>query len=345
MRLTRKNSSSTGASLLIKACLIGLLTMCGGAAALAQGPDKQPAGGTPVPMSPINNAKAFDYDGDGVTDIAFYRPSEGNWYILQSSDNKDVVQQLGTSGDRPVPADYNGDGLTDLAVFHHDDGSWRILNSNGDLTTQQLGMKGDVPMPADYDGDGKADAAVFRPVDGTWHILQSSDPTRGAQAVIRQWGIEGDVPVAGDYDGDGQANIAVFRPSAGMWYILNDDGTYTGLQWGRGGDKPVPADYDGDGRTDAAVFRVSTGAIRASEDGMWYVLGSTGKNLNTQWGNASDRAVPGDYDGDGKTDFTVFRPASGNWFASESSNNYATTKDVRFGQYGDVPVSSNYIVQ
>jgi hypothetical protein len=48
---------------------------------------------------------AGDYDGDGKTDIAVYRPGTGVWYILKSSTNFTVpaVYQWGISTDIPVP--------------------------------------------------------------------------------------------------------------------------------------------------------------------------------------------------------------------------------------------------
>jgi FG-GAP-like repeat len=343
MGFITKKSLPSGALLMVKMCLIGILIMTNSAGlASAQQPTPGPLPGTDPVSTLDSKAKAFDYDGDQVTDIAVWRPVEANWYILPSSDGRMLVRKLGKEGDRPVPADYDGDGKTDLAVYRPSEGTWLILNGTR-VTTLQFGISGDRPVPADYDGDGKTDLAVFRPGDGTWHIQQSSDPTRGP-GIVQQWGVKGDIPVPADYDGDKFANIAIFRPTEGMWYILNLDGSYTGQQWGSEGDKPVPADYDGDHGIDLAVFRAIPQLFRSNNKASWYVLGSNEGSTAKQWGAVEDRPVPGDYDGDRKTDFAVFRPTEGRWFITESSSKLGVTKEVQLGQSGDVPVSSGYIV-
>lgn len=46
-----------------------------------------------------------------------------------------------------------------------------------------------------------------------------------------------------------------------------------------------------------------------------------------------------DFDGDGRTDFSVFRPSEGNWFLQRSRDGFAA---VRFGASGDVLVPGDY---
>ena len=59
-----------------------------------------------------------DYDGDSKTDIAIWRPSETNWYILQSQTSTLRAEQFGISTDDPsIVGDYDGDGKADLAVY------------------------------------------------------------------------------------------------------------------------------------------------------------------------------------------------------------------------------------
>ena len=159
-----------------------------------------------------------DYNGDGRTDLAVFRPSTGVWWV------RNVFSvQWGQNGDQPVPADYNGDRITDVAVFRPSTGQWWLRN----ITVVQWGQSGDIGVPADYDGDGRADTAVFRPSNGTWFIRYAN----GTTAAPVSFGQAGDVAVPGDYNGDGIAEIAVFRPSTGEWIIRSLSGVTT-IQWG-----------------------------------------------------------------------------------------------------------------
>lgn len=277
----------------------------------------------------LSGSAISNFDSDTKSDVALWRPSDGNWYLVGSETGVQVTR-WGAAGDKIVPGDYDGDGKTDIAVFRPSDGNWYIVKSRGGIDVENWGIAGDIPVQGDYDGDLKTDIAVFRPSIGMWFIKRSSD---GA-AIGVNWGIGTDKVVPGDYDADGKTDMAVFRPSDGNWYIVGSSSGVKVYNWGIGADRPVPGDYDGDGKTDVAVFRAS--------DGNWYIFGSTSGVEVVNWGIGTDDQVPADYDGDGKTDIAVFR--NGTWFILQSSL-ANTPAVVDWGTAGDVPIAAGYISQ
>ena len=92
-----------------------------------------------------------DFDGDGTTDYTVFRPSEGMWYLVKSSDSQTSQTQWGASSDVVVPGDYDGDGKTDLAVYRPSEGVWYIKkSSDGTTAQQQWGASTDIPLKAGY---------------------------------------------------------------------------------------------------------------------------------------------------------------------------------------------------
>lgn len=273
---------------------------------------------------------SFDFDDDGKTDIAVFRPSLGEWWINRSSNATGYALQFGASSDRIVPADYTGDGKTDVAFFRPSNGEWFVLRSEDySFYSFPFGTNGDVPVPSDYDGDGKADAAVFRPSTSTWYVSKSTGGT-----LIQTFGQTGDVPVVADYDGDNKADLAIYRVAQGEWWInRSSNGTGYALQFGSSTDKPVQGDYTGDGKDDVAFFRPASGE--------WFVLRSEDFSFYSfPYGASEDTPAPGDYDGDGKFDAAVFRPSSSTWYAMKSTGgNLIQT----FGQAGDMPVPNAFV--
>lgn len=260
----------------------------------------------------------FDYDGDGITDIVIWRPSDGLWCIVRSTDGTVIYQHWGTSGDKLVPADYDGDGKTDFAIYRPSTAEWWILkSSNGSYFSFTFGLSDDKPVPGDYDHDGKADIGVFRPSSGFWYITRSTDGT----LISQQLGVAGDKPIQSDYDGDAITDLAVYRQGTteSNWYIFqSSDGSIKSKQFGRSMDKPVPGDYDGDGKTDFGVWR--------PDDGYWYTASITEPEpaqnyTSVKFGQNGDKPQPADFDGDGKTDKAVWRPSTKYWWILKSSDN------------------------
>ena len=133
-----------------------------------------------------------DYDGDGRTDTAIFRPSTGVWHVMRSSTGTPTALPWGNGADRPVPGDYDGDGKIDIAVFRPSNGVWLIVPSTtGVPYGYAWGNGADIAVPGDFDGDGKTDIAVFRPSNGVWYVV----PSTGAAPYGFAWGNGADIPI------------------------------------------------------------------------------------------------------------------------------------------------------
>lgn len=133
-----------------------------------------------------------DFDGDGTSDLAVFRPSSGTWFLINSGSNTFSGIQFGAAGDVPIDGDFDGDARNDIAVWRPSTGAWFILNSsNGTVNGTTFGQNGDKPVAADYDKDGKTDIAVWRPSTGFYYRLNSSN----GQFQAVQFGQNGDIPV------------------------------------------------------------------------------------------------------------------------------------------------------
>lgn len=245
-----------------------------------------------------------DYDGDGRSDIALFRPESVLWAV------RNVTRiYFGSENDELAPGDYDGDGTTEAAIFRPQSALYAVRN----LTRITVGQFLDVPVPNDYAGDGTCRMAIFRPWSGMWAVADFSR---------WYWGANSPRAVPGDYDGDGTTDAGCFAIERGQWRLRLQTDLHWGVNFsfGTSGDCLTPGDYDGNGTAEAAVFRQSSA--------LWSVRNLTRFYL----GSSDDRPAPADYSGVGTDEAGIFRDATGMWSVRNLTRVY-------FGSTGDVPVT------
>lgn len=283
---------------------------------------------------------AVDSNNDNKADFLIFRPTNNRWYILTSAGGI-REQEFGVANtDFMAPGDYDGDGFGDIAVWRETDGNWyRINSATSTFTVNTWGVQGDEPVARDYDGDGKTDLAVVRRSNGvmTWYFFYVGN--NGIES--RQFGVPTDFTAPGDYNGDLKFDLAVQRPGAtptspATFYIQTVNSFET-IVFGQSNDLVVPGDWDGDGKTDVAVIR--EGATPTSNL-TWFVRrSSNGQMLQRTWGvSGTDLSVQNDYDGDGKTDFAIWRNTDGKFYIYNEVT--AGISVVSWGAPNDFPIGS-----
>ena len=111
--------------------------------------------------------------------------------------------------------------------------------------------------------------------------------------------------------------------------------------------KQRPVDYDGDGRSDFSVWRCPTVAPPAPAPITYFNLNSTTGFQAVNFGDGhTDRPAPGDYDGDGKDDFGIYRvgtaPGNPSFTFLLRSASCGAFQSTQWGISGDQTVSRDY---
>jgi len=304
-----------------------------------------------------------DYDGDGYSDVAVWRPSFGNWYVRTSSGTMppgggwnqiaagEYWKQLGLPTYIPVPGDYGADGKPDLGVYRPSNQTWYLSCSEPGTYTIQFGsgQQGDVPKPATFAQDGmfsdnKCDLAYYVPSMNRWYIRDSNNP-------------DNVVNFAGPSLKSGSTREAYLHVSKIGLYQRYYEGGQQKVRWSytnpNGSSRYMDATA---AHSDLAInYRpyppAQGSASRWSADGRWITLKWGGGELfNVQWGLSGDIPLVGDYDGDGTDDRCVWRPSNGTFYVLTSGGNQPPGGGwyswyggwaKQWGLSGDVPVQCN----
>ena len=262
----------------------------------------------------------------------------------------------GTSADEGASA---GDALT-FRVWdaqRHKELPARTLKPDGSRLSLTWSDNGGANLT--LQGLAQSRIGVLRPFsDGSakWYLdADGNGSWGGLDFFLTGFGVASDHAVVGDWNGDGITDPGVFRAKNGQgwWYFdANGSGAWESgsdqaLQFGLATDIPVVGDWNGDGKSDFGVFRSINGK------GWWYFDSNGNRKWDPgidqalQFGLAGDIPVVGDWNGDGKSDFGVFRIIDGKgwWFFDSNGNRKwdpGVDQALQFGNAGDIPVVGDW---
>jgi hypothetical protein len=228
----------------------------------------------------------------------------------------------------PANAATASDGASFQPVLSAD-GAYVAFSSTG---TNLVSGQNDVNFSPDLFIYARATAAVtlisHTPGSSTTttNLAESNHPSLSADASVVAFRSYGTNVVPGQTDTNDRPDIFLWSRATGVNTLVSHiatSPTTTGI--GAGGPS-----LSGNGtvlafQSNANNLVTGQNDANGADDIFLHVAGAVGGNV----------APPADFDGDGDTDISVFRPSSNTWFV----RNGAT---VPFGASGDIPVSCDY---
>lgn len=292
-----------------------------------------------------------DFNGDGKIDIAYNNGSR--YRVLTNNGNGSftlgdfVVESISFGG----VEDFNNDGRDDIVVQGSSGGQnplGKIFvyfgQSNGTFSPVEYPIynpsSGGSIIIGEFNGDNNPDfiESYNIPDYPAFYSVYINNGAGGFTRTDYTKSLGSGDLVFADLNSDNKTDI--FIRSRDARYISNMFGeAMVVIQYNQcqrlGELKKV--NFNHNSRTDLLMWNTATGDW-LSKDADWNGPTSV-KTFN--WGVGSlDVPAPGDFDGDGATDYAVYRGGEGNWYIYLSSN--SSWLVFRFGLNGDIPVPNDY---
>jgi hypothetical protein len=316
----------------------------------------QSFGGANFGTPPQHNAFPFigDFNGDGKTDWMMVENS--NTWVFMSNGNGTfntimTANALGganfgsPSGNLylPISGDFDGDGRTDWAILST--AYIYVYLSKGDGTFTKVGPNTfggpnwgtppqslRQPIVGDFNGDGKTDWMM---VSGTtqWVYLSNGDGTFTEHELSPAFGTQNFqsppqsdfLAVTGDFNGDGKTDWAMMSGTSMSVFISKGDGTFVGTfnsnAYGGASFQIPPSqdwqmisgDFNADGKTDFTMIGNESQVVFLGNGNGTFTRQGTQSFGGTSFGTPPQQnyqIISGDFNGDGKTDFSVIAAES-----------------------------------
>jgi protocatechuate 3,4-dioxygenase beta subunit len=212
---------------------------------------------------------------------------------------------------------------------------WIVYNSDGRVAgkSYRFGPGSGIPVAGDFNGDGISEIAIYS--NGFWYIDVNGNGIWDDNDLWARMGSASDQPVVGDWDGDGKADIGVFGPewSGDTNALAKEPGLPTDLNQKIGlRPKNVPPNPEDAPAAARAMKHTTRGRTRL--DVIDHVF---------RYGAESDKAVTGNFSGEGTTQIGVYR--NGTWYIDYNGNGHWDSGDVEAktnAQAGDVPIVGDF---
>jgi hypothetical protein len=297
--------------------------------------------GTSTTIESISDMATADFNGDGKLDLAItkvggYNTAPSNAVKLLLGDGlggfgspASFAVQFGAAQDIEI-ADFNVDGRPDIVATAPNSNVVQILLNNGSggfNTAVNTTANGAQKMAsADFNRDCIPDLAVTRSSTGNQVYILLGNGTGGFSSTTIAVTNQPDGIAVGDFNRDKKVDIAIRRISstAGVpnFTILPGNGSGG---FGTAFELTLSA---------SASAASSLGVLDVDRDGKDDIVINRQGGFALYHGNsAMFTSTENDFDGDLRTDLSVYRPSDNNWYLQESTAGFYITP---WGVSGDI---------